>query len=308
MDIGIVKFFNAGKGFGFVTPDAGGADIFLPASSVTTAGLARLEAGQRVSFEQVPDTKGPKVVSLKLIGEAPAKPVAAVPPKERVTIYCDGTSDAAADVLDALQAGGYQLTLHDYIVTPPGIEELRRISHQLGEGGQSLVRRYDSLFLALQLDDRFISEQDFWTAIVEHPTLINGPVLVRSGKACICKSADDVRAYLNKGGAVVPPKTKTLSPRIAAMLKGEAAPAPLSPVPTGPAKKPAGPAPVKPVAAVTKTGTETRQTPKAAARSGPKPKAATIKKAAAPKKAAKPANKAVASKKAVKPAKTKSRR
>jgi putative lipoic acid-binding regulatory protein/cold shock CspA family protein len=57
---GSVKFFNAAKGFGFIAPEDGGKDVFVPAASITASGLARLKAGQRVSFDLEPDAKGPK--------------------------------------------------------------------------------------------------------------------------------------------------------------------------------------------------------------------------------------------------------
>ncbi len=65
---GIVKFFNAEKGYGFITPDDGGRDIFVHITAVETAGLSSLAEGQRVTFEIEPDKKGkgPKAVSLKL--------------------------------------------------------------------------------------------------------------------------------------------------------------------------------------------------------------------------------------------------
>lgn len=66
---GTVKFFNVNKGFGFITPDDGGPDIFLHITAVERAGLTSLTEGQRVSFETEPDKKGkgPKAVNLQLI-------------------------------------------------------------------------------------------------------------------------------------------------------------------------------------------------------------------------------------------------
>lgn len=226
MPIGTIKFFNAGKGFGFVTPDAGDADIFLPATAVTASGLSSVKQGQRVTFEQAPDTKGPKVIALKLLGDPPVKTHRPAP--DRLTVYCDPSGDIAADILNEIRAAGYELQLHDYVSTPLSLEPLRRLSQMLSEAGQSLVRRYDPLFLALRLDDRFITDQDFWTGIAEHPALINGPVLQQSGKARICRTAADVRAFLNNTVEAVH-NPKTLSPRIAAMLKGETVPAAPSP-------------------------------------------------------------------------------
>jgi CspA family cold shock protein len=219
MTTGTIKFFNASKGFGFVTSDGGGADIFLPAATLTASGIAIVSPGQRVTFEQAADMKGPKAVTLQLLGEAVVKALAPAP--ERVKVYCDPTSDVVADVLSVIRAAGYQLQLLDYITTPLGQDQLRHLSHLLSGSGKSLVRRHDPLFSALQLDDRFIGDQDFWTAIAEHPTLINGPVLVLSGKARICKSSEDAQLFLAMGSEPATPKPKTLSARIAALIRGE---------------------------------------------------------------------------------------
>ncbi|MDE8347050.1 MAG: cold shock domain-containing protein [Acidocella sp.] len=47
---GIVKWFNPGKGYGFIAPDAGGNDIFVHISAVQHAGLRKLNEGERVRF------------------------------------------------------------------------------------------------------------------------------------------------------------------------------------------------------------------------------------------------------------------
>ncbi len=53
MAIGTVKFFNAGKGFGFIQPESGEKDVFVHISAVQGAGMDTLSEGQRVSFEVV---------------------------------------------------------------------------------------------------------------------------------------------------------------------------------------------------------------------------------------------------------------
>ncbi|WP_300551696.1 cold-shock protein [Maricaulis sp.] len=65
---GTVKFFNQSKGFGFITPDEGGADVFVHITAVQASGLPGLDDGQKVSFETEPDRrgKGPKAVNLQL--------------------------------------------------------------------------------------------------------------------------------------------------------------------------------------------------------------------------------------------------
>jgi len=51
MPIGTVKFFNTDKGYGFISPDGGGADSFVHISAVQNAGMHSLDKDQRVSYE-----------------------------------------------------------------------------------------------------------------------------------------------------------------------------------------------------------------------------------------------------------------
>ena len=53
MATGIVKFFNATKGFGFITPTNGGKDVFVHVSAVERAGMGTLREGQKVSYDVV---------------------------------------------------------------------------------------------------------------------------------------------------------------------------------------------------------------------------------------------------------------
>lgn len=53
MAIGTVKFFDAGKGFGFIQPESGDKDVFVHVSALRSAGMETLTEGQRVSFEVV---------------------------------------------------------------------------------------------------------------------------------------------------------------------------------------------------------------------------------------------------------------
>ena len=64
MATGVVKWFNATKGFGFIAPDGGGKDVFVHVTAVQRAGLQALNEGQRVSFDVVDDRKGKKAENL----------------------------------------------------------------------------------------------------------------------------------------------------------------------------------------------------------------------------------------------------
>lgn len=58
MKTGIVKWFNATKGYGFIQPESGGADAFVHISAVERAGLQSLNEGQRVQYELVAGRNG----------------------------------------------------------------------------------------------------------------------------------------------------------------------------------------------------------------------------------------------------------
>ena len=60
MTTGTVQWFNPTKGFGFITPDSGGADAFVHISAVERAGLSTLQEGQKVSYELEAGKNGKK--------------------------------------------------------------------------------------------------------------------------------------------------------------------------------------------------------------------------------------------------------
>ena len=64
---GTVKWFNNDKGFGFITPDDGGKDLFVHYSEVQGGGFRSLEENQRVQFEVEQGQKGPQAVKVTAV-------------------------------------------------------------------------------------------------------------------------------------------------------------------------------------------------------------------------------------------------
>ena len=67
MPTGTVKWFSDDKGFGFVTPDEPGKDLFVHHSEIEAEGFRSLAEGARVEYTEQQDVKGPKAVNVRQI-------------------------------------------------------------------------------------------------------------------------------------------------------------------------------------------------------------------------------------------------
>ena len=65
MATGTVKWFNPEKGFGFITPEDGSADVFVHCSAISGEGYRNLEEGQKVEFDVTQGQKGPQAANVR---------------------------------------------------------------------------------------------------------------------------------------------------------------------------------------------------------------------------------------------------
>nr|WP_297350879.1 cold shock domain-containing protein [uncultured Caldimonas sp.] len=94
MGIGIVKWFNDAKGFGFIEPEEGGEDVFAHFSAIQMDGFRTLKQGSKVTFDLVQGPKGKLAQNIQLLepraprGERAARPPA-TPEQPGSAVYAD---------------------------------------------------------------------------------------------------------------------------------------------------------------------------------------------------------------------------
>ena len=71
MEFGTVKWFNDAKGFGFIEPEGGGADVFAHFSAIQMDGFRTLKQGSKVSFDLVQGPKGQLAQNIRAVDAAP---------------------------------------------------------------------------------------------------------------------------------------------------------------------------------------------------------------------------------------------
>jgi len=206
MALGTVKFWNGSKGFGFISADIGGDDIFVHASSFQATGLQSLIEGQRVTYDTENDVKGLKVTKLELVtsGEATARPIEpslplGAPNKDLlITIYHNPECTTSQNTLKEIEAAGYQPRIIEYLKVPLTRDELKSLATRMKATIRDLVRKTEPLFGELRLDEKDVSEDQILDAMIEHPVLINRPIVATRDAARLCRPSRMVKVFLSE--------------------------------------------------------------------------------------------------------------
>ncbi len=113
-----------------------------------------------------------------------------------VTIYHNPRCSKSRQTLQLLQQQGITPEIIEYLKTPPGVQELDDILQKLDMEPRKLMRKTEATYKANGLDDVSLDRQALITAMVDHPILIERPIVVANGKAALGRPPEAVLAIL----------------------------------------------------------------------------------------------------------------
>lgn len=109
-----------------------------------------------------------------------------------VTIYHNPRCSKSRQALDLLHKYGIEPTVVEYLKNPPDRQELKEILALLGMEPRDLMRKKEEAYRENSLDDPALSREQLIAALVEHPVLIERPIVVADGRAVIGRPPEKI--------------------------------------------------------------------------------------------------------------------
>ena len=114
-----------------------------------------------------------------------------------VTIYHNPRCSKSRQTLALLEEQGLELQVVEYLKTPPDAAGLKALLDRLGLAPRELIRRKESLYKELGLDDEGLSEAALIQAMAENPILIERPIVVAGERAALGRPPEAVLRILD---------------------------------------------------------------------------------------------------------------
>lgn len=109
-----------------------------------------------------------------------------------VTIYHNPRCSKSRQTLALLRDKGFEPEVIEYLKTPPGKKELKDILEKLGLSPRQLLRKNEAAYQDMQLDDAGLSDDQLMDAMIEHPVLIERPIVLANNQAVIGRPPESV--------------------------------------------------------------------------------------------------------------------
>jgi arsenate reductase len=110
-----------------------------------------------------------------------------------VTIYHNPDCGTSREALETIKEAGEQPNIIEYLKTPPSRETLIDV---MGMKPRDLLRKKGTPYAELGLDDPALDDEEILDQMIEHPILINRPIVVTDKGVRLCRSPEDVLAIL----------------------------------------------------------------------------------------------------------------
>ncbi len=112
------------------------------------------------------------------------------------TLFHNPRCSKSRATLELLQSKGIELMIIEYLKTPPDAETLKNILKLLGITPRELMRKNEAVYKEANLDDTNLSDDELIAAMIEHPILIERPILLANDKAAIGRPPENVLSIL----------------------------------------------------------------------------------------------------------------
>jgi arsenate reductase len=113
-----------------------------------------------------------------------------------VTIYHNPSCGTSRKVLEMIRAKGFEPIIVRYLEEPPSKVKLKALVKQMGLRPRDLLRKRGTPYEELGLDDPGVSDERILSLMVEHPILIERPIVVTGKGAALCRPPEKVLALL----------------------------------------------------------------------------------------------------------------
>jgi len=114
----------------------------------------------------------------------------------KTTIYHNPRCSKSRQTLELLDTHGLEINIIEYLKTPPNIEQLEKILNLLNMEPRELMRTNESDYKDNALDDPGLSREQLIQAMVDHPGLIQRPIVLNKGKAALGRPPENVLEIL----------------------------------------------------------------------------------------------------------------
>lgn len=116
--------------------------------------------------------------------------------KTRITIYHNPRCSKSRQTLQLIRDSGVEPEVVEYLKTPPPADELDRLLKKLSLEPAELMRRKEAVFKELELKSRNLTRDEAIAIMVEHPVLIERPIVVKGNAAVIGRPPENVNELL----------------------------------------------------------------------------------------------------------------